>query len=82
MKSRILSGWNFVRVLWLIMGIGIGIQAVVERNYFMLFPSIYFVFAAIANVGCCAGSCATDFRSGNNKTSATEIEFEEVQSKK
>ena len=82
MKQRILSGWNFVRALWLVMGIGIGIQAVTERNYLMLFPSLYFVFAAIANVGCCAGSCATDFRSSNNKTSSTEIEFEEVQSKK
>jgi hypothetical protein len=44
MKERILTGWNFMRVLWLIMGIGILIQAVVERNFLMLLPGLYFVF--------------------------------------
>ena len=83
MKSRILSGWSFIRVLWLIMGIGIGIQAITEGNYVMLIPSIYFVFASIANVGCCAsGGCATDFRKSASKESVSEIEFEEIQSKK
>ena len=75
MKTRILSGWNFVRVLWLIMGIAIGIQAVSERNFLMLFPSLYFVFAALANIGCCAaGSCATNFNNRNRKDEVTEIE--------
>jgi hypothetical protein len=83
MKQRILSGWNFVRVLWLVMGIGISIQAVTERNYLMLFPALYFVFAAIANIGCCAsGGCATNFNNNNSKKeSITEIEYKEIQSK-
>lgn len=82
MKSRILSGWNFVRVLWLVVGIGISIQAVTERNYVMLFPALYFVFAAFANIGCCAsGSCAVNFNNNSKKESITEIEYEEIQSK-
>jgi hypothetical protein len=84
MKERLLSGWNFMRVLWLIMGIGIVIQAITEKNFLMLLPGLYFVFAAIANIGCFSGSCATGYTtsSSNKKESVTEIEFEEVQSKK
>jgi hypothetical protein len=84
MKERILSGWNFMRVLWLIMGIGITIQAITEKNFLMLLPGLYFVFAAIANIGCFAGNCATSYsaNTGNKKEAITEIEFEEIQSKK
>jgi hypothetical protein len=84
MKERVLSGWNFMRVLWLIMGIGIIIQAITERNFLMLLPGLYFVFAALANIGCFAGSCATGLNTGNRtkKDAITEIEFEEIHSKK
>lgn len=84
MKERILSGWNFMRVLWLVMGVGISIQAVTEKNYLMLLPGLYFVFAALANIGCFAGNCATGFNTGinNRKEAVSEIEYEEIQSKK
>ena len=67
MRSRLLSGWSFFRVLWLVMGMGMGIQAVTEKNLLMLLPAIYFVFAAIANVGCFAGSCATNLSEKKQK---------------
>ena len=83
MKERILSGWNFVRVLWLLMGVGIVTQAITEKNLLMLIPGIYFVFAALANIGCFAGTCASS-NPGDTKSKVpvTEVEFEEVQSKK
>ena len=73
-----------MRVLWLIMGLGITIQAITEKNFLMLLPGLYFVFAALANIGCFAGSCGTRYANNSNpkKESITEIEFEEVQSKK
>ena len=84
MKQRILSGWNFMRILWLMMGIGIVIQAITEKNFLMLLPGLYFVFASLANIGCFAGSCATSYTSntGTKKEAITEIGYEEVQSKK
>jgi hypothetical protein len=83
MKQRIMSGWNFMRILWLMMGIGIIIQAATEKNFLMLLPGLYFVFASLANIGCFAGSCATGYSSKSTKKEAiTEIEYEEVQSKK
>jgi len=84
MKERILAPWNLVRILWLIIGIGIMIQAVVERNFLMLLPGLYFAFAALANIGCFAASCSTNFdsRGSNKKQAITEIEYEEIDSKK
>ena len=83
MKQRILSGWNFVRVLWLMMGTGILIQAITEKNFPMLLPGLYFVFASLANIGCFGGTCATGYTTNNSnkKEAITEIEFEEVQKK-
>ena len=80
MRSRILTGWNFVRILWLFMGLGVTVQAVNERNFLMLIPALYFVFAAIANVGCFAGSCATNL-SDKKTEAATEVKYDETQSK-
>lgn len=80
MKERILSGWNFIRVLWLIMGIGIGLQAIKERNYLMLLAALYFAFSSLANMGCCSTrGCVTDFNYTNKKEKEiTEVEFEEI----
>jgi hypothetical protein len=84
MKERILSRWGFVRILWLVMGLGISIQAVTERNFLMLLPALYFVFASIANVGCFAGNCATGYapRATQNKETTTDVEYEEISSTK
>jgi hypothetical protein len=83
MKERIVTGWNFMRMLWLIMGIGIILQAVAERNFLMLLPGLYFAFAALGNIGCFAGSCTTTPQTNNGKKTQaiTEIEFEEIQAK-
>jgi hypothetical protein len=84
MKERILSRWNFVRILWLVMGIGISVQAVTERNFLMLVPALYFVFASVANVGCFAGNCATGYapRNAQETETTSDVEYEEISSSK
>ena len=84
MKERILSRWSFMRILWLVMGVGISIQAINEKNFLMLLPALYFVFGAVANIGCFAGNCATGFapnENSQNKEAISEVEYEEVSSK-
>ena len=83
MKERLMSGWNFMRVLWLVTGVGIAVQAVTEKNFLMLLPGLYFVFTAVANVGCFAGSCATAYHPGKDarKETATGIKYDEIHSK-
>ena len=73
-----------MRVLWITIGVGIIIQAVDEHNFFMLLPGLYFVFTALANVGCFAGSCATGINTNTStkRDAITKIEFEEIRPKK
>jgi len=40
MKSRILRGWNFVRRFWLVVGAGIAIAAVLDKNFLLLLPAL------------------------------------------
>jgi hypothetical protein len=57
MKSRILSQWTFMRVLHLVMGVLIIIQAIVAKQWFGIALGSYFLSAAIFSLGCAGGSC-------------------------
>ena len=81
MKSRILHGWNLVRRFWLLVGAGIAIVAVIDKNYLLLLPALYFLLGAILNVGCFAASCTTNFNT-NKERSSEKTEFENVGPKK
>ena len=75
MKSRILHGWNFVRRFWLAVGIGIAIAALIDKNYLLLLPALYFALGAILNVGCFAASCALNFsKNKDDEVSKKKIE--------
>ncbi len=77
MKQMILSNWNFMRVLRLIMGIAIAVQAVITRD--ALFGLAGFLLAAMAvfNVGCCGtGGCDTPLKKFDGPTK--DITYEEV----
>ena len=58
MKSRILSQWTFMRVLYLVMGLLIIIQAIVAKQCFGIALGSYFLSAAIFALGCAGGSCS------------------------
>ena len=58
MKSRILSQWTFMRVLYLAMGMLILIQAIFAKQWFGLLLGSYFLSAAIFALGCAGGSCS------------------------
>lgn len=77
MNKRILKNWSLVRIIWLAIGITIGVGAVIEHNYFLLLPALYFTFGAIANVGCFAQSCAVNF-SKHQKEETADSEFQNI----
>ncbi len=60
MKSRILSQWTFMRVLYLVMGLLIIIQAIVAKQWFGMALGSYFLSAAIFALGCAGGSCSVN----------------------
>ena len=77
MKQRLLTGWTFIRILYLLMGIGIIIQSLAERQWMGLALGVYFAFMGLFAVGCAAGNCQYSYDPKNRSTVA-ETEFEEI----
>lgn len=60
MKQTILTNWTFVRILRLLIGLAIIVQAVIVKDALLGVAGILFSSMAIFNVGCCGtGGCAT-----------------------
>ena len=75
MKS-ILQGWNFVRIVRLVLAVGIMVQGIVTSEVVAVILGLTFGVMALANIGCCtAGGCAVKHQA-NNRSKA--IEYEEV----
>lgn len=85
MKERILSGWTFTRVLYLIIGSFIIIQSVIDKQWFSVAFGGYFAAMGLFAFGCAAGNCFGGNCSAEPKqksnTSIQDVEFEEVKTK-
>ena len=58
MKERLLTNWNFMRWIRLLIGIYIGIEAIRTQEIISGFFAVFFLFQAFTNTGCCgANSC-------------------------
>jgi hypothetical protein len=80
-KQTLFTGWHFMRWLRLGLGIFIAIQAIQNHDLLSGFIAAFFLFQAVANVGCCgAGSCAVPVTK-KNQDKIEKIEFEEVKTK-
>lgn len=79
--KTILQGWNFMRILRLVLALIIMAQGIVARDTVTVILGVIFGGMAIANIGCCgAGGCAVNQRPTKKKTE--DIEYEEVVSNK
>lgn len=77
----ILTGWNFMRVLRLGIGIYALVGAWMQQELLLAAAGVFLVAMALFNVGCCAGgACNTGFsRTRKNEQENKEtISFEEV----
>ena len=81
MKKLLFSGWNFRRVIYLIGGIFIVIQAVVEKQWFLLIPGIYFASMGFFAFGCASGNCYTGYQRPKANAPAVETSYEEIKNK-
>jgi hypothetical protein len=57
MKERILTGWNFLRVIYVAIGMLIIIQSIMQHEWLGLLPGGYFAFMGIFAFGCASGNC-------------------------
>ena len=79
--KTILQGWNFMRILRLVLAIGILVQGIIARDTVTIILGVVFGGMAVANIGCCGvGGCAVKRPSTSNKTE--DIQYEEVVSNK
>ena len=79
MKQRILTGWNFVRVLYLLMGITLIIQSIMAHQYGMAFLGAYVAGLSVLGLGCMGGHCnvqSTQAKPHANNTQ--DVTFEKV----
>lgn len=79
MKQRILSGWTFMRILYLIIGITLVIQSIMAHQYGMALLGVYFSAMSVLGIGCMGGNCNIQSNQTKpNLTNAQEVTFEEV----
>lgn len=77
MLQRLLNGWNFIRVLYLIAGIMMVVQSVADRQWLLALIGLYFAVMGLFAIGCAGGSCYAPPASKNNHD-LSKTEFEEV----
>ena len=71
MKQRILTGWTINRIIFVLMGLAIGLQAAMQSEWLGILLGGYFMSMGIFAFGCAGGQCYVPPRRGN--TSVTEI---------
>ncbi len=76
-KQMIFNNWHLMRIVRLAIGIFIGINAIIMHEALPGIIAAIFLFQAITNTGCCAGSCALPSRKANNQNQSNTL-FEKI----
>ncbi len=73
-----LTNWHFMR--WLRLGLGLmaGVQAIQLHDSLAGFVSIFFLFQAVTNTGCCGSTVCVAPQETTSKKEDVEIQYEEV----
>lgn len=79
--KTILQGWNFMRILRLVLAIGILAQGITAIDTVTIILGVVFGGMAVANIGCCGTGFGVNPRSTLNKKTE-DIHYEEVVSNK
>lgn len=80
-KSTLFTNWHLVRILRLVFGVFVLVQAVTMRDALAGMISALFFYQAITNTGCCGASgCAVPSVSNEGNQKIEEVEYEEIKS--
>lgn len=80
-KSTLFTNWHLVRILRLVFGVFVLVQAVTMRDALAGMISALFLYQAITNTGCCGASeCAVPSVSKEGNQKIEEVEYEEIKS--
>ena len=81
MKKRILTGWNFRRVIYLVLGMILTIRAIELHEWLAVLIGGYFISMGIFAFGCASGNCfgGTCYKETENQSSLNEeVKYKEV----
>lgn len=77
MRQNITSNWNFMRIIRLLLGIAIIVQAIVMKDWAVGILGIIFSSLPIFNIGCC-GSRACNVASKKTSEIVRDVTYDEV----
>ncbi|MDI1354257.1 MAG: hypothetical protein PSX36_05045 [bacterium] len=79
LKATLLTNWNFMRWLRLVLGVYVGVQAILMRDPLSGLISVFFLYQSLTNTGCCGvNSCETPTRHPAQEPEV--VKFEEIKS--
>ncbi len=79
--TTLLTNWNLLRVIRLVLGVMIGVQAIATTDWLAGMIAGVFLFQVVTNTGCCGvNGCHTTYQA--NAASEKEVEFIEVKDTK
>jgi len=77
MKQAIFTNWTFFRVLRLLIGLAIIVQAIIAKDSLFGLAGLVFTSMAVFNAGCCGtGGCSTPIK--KTEKPLKDITYEEV----
>jgi hypothetical protein len=58
MRERILTGWTFQRVMFIVLGLVVVVQSIIQQQWLGLILGSYFTAMGLFSFGCAAGNCS------------------------
>ena len=79
--QTLLTGWDFMRLFRLGIGLFIGTQAIQTHDSVARMFAAFFLFQAITNTGCCGASGCAVPNTKVDQYKIVDTDFEEIKSK-
>lgn len=79
--QTLLTGWDFMRLFRLGIGLFIGVQAIQTQDSVAGMFAAFFLFQAVTNTGCCGANACIVPNNKGDQYKIEDAEFEEIKSK-
>ena len=79
-RDRVLTGWNFTRIAYTLVGLYIVFQAFTDKQWSFLPLGLYFASMGVFAFGCAGGNCYVP-KTGTTTEGEVTDSFEEVEKK-
>ncbi|HSH65038.1 MAG TPA: hypothetical protein VLB84_04380 [Bacteroidia bacterium] len=72
MKNRLLYNWTLKRKIYVILGIFLSVEAIIDRQWLALLFGLYFTLMGMFAFGCAGNSCFQESRTEKQGTKENE----------